>query len=458
MKEKKLTMNNALNLALKNHSKGKLNEAELIYRKILDKDPYNPDALHLLGLIAHQTGKYEDAVKYISKAIKSKSDAVYHGNLAMTYDALGKEEESAKNYKIALKINPAYGNAHLAHYNLGVFFRDKGNIIEALEHLNKAIDLDKNFSDAHWNKSLILLLLGRFKEGWREYEYRFKKKEPTDSRIFYKPKWDGSLLKDKKILIISEQGFGDNIQFSRYIPLVKDKGAYIILECKKELRKLFKDSFDIDKFVEKESSIVPDVDFDFYIHLMDLPRIFNTDLHNIPNKTPYLKANSKLVEKFGRKISNDNFKIGIAWAGNPNQDNDNNRSTTFNRFKILKEIPEINLLSLQKGEASHQLDDTGIFDLSKDINDFADTAAIIENLDLVISVDTSVAHLSGALGKPTWILLSFIPDWRWLLGRNDNPWYPSMKLFRQLKSGDWDFLFSEVNKELRNHLKRKIYK
>jgi len=455
MVKEKFTISQALNLAVKNHTEGKLNKAEYIYRKIVEKDPYNPDALHLLGLISYQVGNYEDAVNYISKAIQLKSNiAIFYGNLGMTYDALGKEEESAINFKKALEINPQYDKAHLAHYNLGVFFKDKGKIIEALEHYDKAIELDENFFEAHWNRSLILLLLGRFNEGWEEFEYRFKKEKPTDSRVFNKPKWNGSSLEGKKILIVSEQGFGDDIQFIRYVPLVKEKGGYVILECKKEFRKLFENFPGVDKLVEKEDKI-PNVEFDFYIHLMSLPRVFNTNLNIIPNKTPYLKANPRLVKEFQAKFNTNNFKIGIVWSGNPNQDNDMNRSITFDKFKLLKEIPGVDLFSLQKEEVSQQLNDHKIINIADDIEDFMDTASVIENLDLIISVDTSVAHLAGAMGKPVWTLLSFTSDWRWLLDRDDSPWYPSMKLFRQQKLGDWDSLLNEVSKELRILLDRR---
>lgn len=450
MEEKKLSIDKALSLAVKNHKEGRLHEAEVIYRKILEKED-NPDALHLLGVIAHQIGKHEDSVNYISKAIQLKSDcAIYYSNLGMAYEALGKEEESAKNFAMALKINSEHENAHLACYNLGIFFKDKGKIMESLEYFNKAVELDKNFFEARWNRSLILLLLGRFKEGWEEFEYRFKKEKPGDSRVFHKPKWDGSSLQGKRILIISEQGFGDNIQFIRYVPLVKERGGYVILECRKELKRLFENFLGVDEFVEKGSDI-ENIKFDFYIHLMSLPQVFNTNLDSIPNKTPYLKADAELVKKFKAKINTDNFKIGIAWAGNPHQENDKNRSTRFEKFKILKEIHGVDLFSLQKGEASKQL--TGeIVSFADDITDFADTASVIESLDLIISVDTSVAHLAGAMAKPIWTLLTFTPDWRWLLDRNDSPWYPGMRLFRQTKSGDWDSVFEEVGKELKNML------
>ncbi len=455
IEEREITIKQALDLAVKSHTSGELHKAELIYQEVLNKEPNNPDALHLLGLIKHQKGRHEDAVEYISKAIQLKPNTtIYYGNLGMVYDALGKEQESAENYKKALEIDSQYETAYLAYYNLGVFHNNNGKITEALEHFDKSLELKKDFAEAHWNRSLILLLLGRFKEGWKEYEYRFKKEKPPDSRNFQKPKWDGSSLQGRKILVVSEQGSGDNIQFIRYIPLIKEKGGYVILECKKELRRLFENFPGVDEFVDKENDIVPNIDFDFYIHLMSLPGLFNTDLHNIPDKIPYLKADNNLAEKFKSKLNTDNFKIGIAWAGNPNQDNDRNRSTTFDKFQLLKGIPKTTLISLQKGEASRQLNqklnDFEIINMAEDITDFADTAAIIENLDLIISVDTSVAHLAGAMGKPVWTLLTFMPAWRWLLYREDTPWYPGMKLFRQEKKGDWDSLFNKVGKELKN--------
>ena len=450
-----ITVTDALNLAVKYHLNGNLTEAESIYRKIIEKYPNNSDAFNLLGVIKCQDGEYEDSIKNIQKAIQlNPSIAIYYGNLAMAYNLSGNDNEAENNFKEALKLDAFYPGAHLAYYNLGIFSEAKGNIFEALEHYDKSIELDKDFSDAHWNKSLILLLLGRYEEGWKEYEYRFKKKQPSDKRIFNKSKWDGSLLNGKKILVISEQGFGDNIQFIRYLPLIKEKGGEIILECKKEIEKLFNDSFEINRVIEKNLEVVPDVEFDVYIHLMDLPSIFNTNLINIPNKFPYLKADSGLVINFKEKInkiSNGKFKIGIIWSGNPNQENDKNRSASFDNFKLLKKIPGVVLFSLQKGEAAGQLDDPDIIDLSNNIANFADTAAIIENMDLIVSVDTSVTHLAGAMGKQTWVLLAHKADWRWLIDRHDSPWYPSVKLFRQKNPGDWDNLLNEVNEEIRNY-------
>jgi hypothetical protein len=451
MEKRRLNIGEAMNLAVEKHKKGKLKEAEVIYRRILEKDLDNADARHLLGVIAHQTGRYEDAIKDINEAISIKEDASYYGNLAMVYDSLKDMEKSAENFQKALKLNPNYRNAHLAHYNLGIFFNNKGEFEKALQHYDKAIELDKDFFDARWNRSLVLLLLGRFEQGWKDYECRFKKKSPVDSRKFVKPKWQGDKLDGKKILVVSEQGYGDNIHFIRYVPFVKNKGGYVIFECRKKLKTLFENIPEIDELVEKKDKGIPDIDYDFYVHLMSLPRIFNTTLENIPSEVPYIKPDMEIVKKF----NNNYFNIGIVWSGNPQQAKNSNRSAPFENFKSLKKIPNVKLFSLQKGQDSEQLDNLGIIDLSDEINDFLDTAAIIENLDLVVSVDTSVAHLAGAMGKPIWLLLPFIPNWRWLLNRKDSPWYPSMKLFRQKKQGDWDAVFYEVGRELKNLLIKK---
>ena len=446
MGNKELTLLEILNLAVEKQKKGELDEAEILYRKILEKHS-SSDAFHLLGLVEYERGEYKKAVENIKKAIELNPDASFYGNLGMCYDKLGDEEKSAECFLKALGINPEYKKAYLANYNLGIYFKEKGEIEKALGYYDEAIRLKEDFSDAHWNRGLVLLLLGRLEEGWKEYEYRMKKDSPVDSRIFDKPKWDGSVLNGKKIFVISEQGFGDNIQFVRYLNLVKERGGYIILECRKELMSLFKSLKMVDEFVEKKNNF-SDIDYDFYVHLMSLPRIFNTNLENIPNEVPYLKADSELIEKFKPKFDCDEFKIGIVWSGNEKQDDNDNRSMKFENFKSLKAIKGVKLFSLQKGEPAEQLDEN-VVDIGKDINDLADTAAVIENLDLVISVDTATAHLAGAMGKPVWVLLTKIPDWRWLLDREDCPWYPTMKLFRQKNLGDWDEVVERVGVELK---------
>jgi Flp pilus assembly protein TadD len=426
---------------LKAHKDGNLNYAEKIYGEILEKDNGNSDVWHLMGLIAHQKGKSKEAIGHILKAISLDQRAMYYGNLGMIFDSLGDKERGEENFRKALEIDEKYGNAKLAYYNLGVYSRDRGELNEAIEYYNKAIVLNGEFGDARWNRSLILLLLGRFGEGWKDYEYRFKKDSPIDKREFGVEKWDGKDLRGKRILVLSEQGFGDNIQFVRYIRMVKDKGGYVILECKKGLEGLFEKIEGVDELIEKDSW--KDIDFDCYIHLMSLPGVFKTNYDNIPNEVPYLFAKNNLV--YDNKFESKKFKIGIVWEGNKNQANNENRSTNLNKFKLLNDVKGVELYSLQVG--SDELIE-GVIDLKNRMRDFSDTAGIIANMDLIISVDTAVAHLAGAMGKNTWVLLSKMPDWRWFLDREDSLWYPSMKLFRQKEKGDWDGVFENIKKEL----------
>lgn len=415
-----LTVKDALNLAVKHHQEGRLKEAEVIYRQVLSQFPENPDALHLLGLVAHQVGKNEDSARLISRAIQIKSDeAIYHGNLGMVYDALGKEEESAESYKKALDIAPRYNGAHLAHYNLGIFLKDNGKIEEAIEHFNKAIEIDNNFSEAYWNRGLLLLLIGRYKEGWEDYEYRLRKRDYSK----YGQVWDG--VSKGKILVISEQGAGDNIQFVRYLPLLNALGNYVILECKKELSRLF------ENLADKITGNGISEEHDFYIPIMSLAKFFE----EIPSKS-YINAEKKELG------ASKDLKVGICWKGSPLQENDKNRSARLEDFLRLK-MPGVKLYSLQKGE---KIDDKEISCL--ELGDFYDTASVIESLDLIISVDTSVAHLAGALGTPVWILLCSFPDWRWGLEGSSSRWYGSMRLFRQEKKGDWSSVIEKVKQEL----------
>ena len=448
-----ITLGQALDIAVEKQKKGRLQEAEDIYRNILEKYPESHNAFHLLGLIKYQKGCYGDAIEKIAKAIKIKPDvAIYHHNLGMVYDRLGNFKKSEEHFRKALEIRSDYPSAYLAYYNIAISLRDRGKFLEAIKYYDKTIELNPDFYDARWNRGLVLLFLGRFEQGWEEYEYRFKKESPIDPRIFNGMKWDGSFLSGKRILIVSEQGFGDNLQFLRYVPLVKEKGGYVILECKRELKRLFEDFLGVDEFVEKKDRL--DCRYDYYIHLMSLPRLFDTNLENIPNKIPYLKAGFKLSEDLMKEFETEDFKVGISWAGNPNQANDKERSVDFNKFETLK-IPGVKLFSLQKGRASEELEDNEIVNLDMYIDDFADTASIIDKLDLIISVDTSIVHLAGAMNKPVWVLLSHPFDWRWLLDRKDSPWYPSMTLFRQPKKGDWNSVFESVKKELEMLVKSK---
>ncbi len=434
------------------------NDAVEQYRKALSINPDSAEVHSNLGNVLKKSGKYDDAVKHYNTAICLKPDyAEAYNNLSDVYRILGEFDKAIELAQESIQKRPDIESAYV---NLGNIYFAHGNYSASIEQYQRALKIRPDYPDAHYNKGLVLLMKGEFQEGWKEYGWRFKSKEIAD-QINYRelgiPEWDGTSLNGKTILIRSEQGLGDQIQFARYIPLIKEMGGRVIFECHKELMPLFESYNDIDRLVEKpyNSDCVENVDV--CVQLLNLPGIFGASLDNILADVPYLKTDTVSVEKWEARFNRASFKIGIVWAGNPNHGNDRNRSCKLTDFTLLSSIPEVELFNLQKGGMSEkderQLTVMQVTDLGKELNDFSDTASIIENLDLVISVDTSVAHLAGALGRHVWTLLPFIPDWRWMLDRDDTPWYPTMKLFRQRKPGDWEEVLERVSVKLTDYIK-----
>jgi hypothetical protein len=326
------------------------------------------------------------------------------------------------------------------------------------------LELFPNHPEVHYNISQAFLLSGNFKDGFKEYEWRFKVHDyfkycflrPSD---FSQPLWNGSNIEGATILVYSEQGFGDAIQFSRYIPFVSKLGARVIFQCHNELSSLLKSLEGVEQFIVQGEPLPY---FEVQCPLLTLPLVFNTTLENIPTKVPYLSVNSTLIQKWQDKMQGDNskLKVGLVWQGNPKHNNDMNRSIPFNYFSVFTQLSDITFYSLQKDKGSEQLKNLPIgmkfVDLTEEINDFSDTAALIENLDLTISVDTSVAHLAGALGKSVWTLIPYKKsDWRWMINREDSPWYPTMRLFRQPQRGDWNSVMERVSEELQKLISSK---
>ena len=308
---------------------------------------------------------------------------------------------------------------------------------------------------ARLNRSLAWLLVGDFQQGWPEYEFRFKASENQKRTFHQGAKWKAEPLEDKVVFVYPEQGLGDTIQFIRYLPLIKKMGAKVIFEVAKPLLRLIETFKGCDQLCSDQqnadASSMPR--FDYHVPLLSLPGLFNTTLENIPSASPYLSADNKLLRMWQKRIaSNELFKVGIVWAGSGAHKSDHIRSIRLSDFKVLSDIKGVKLFSLQKEKRTKWTDiDPGEvvdIDLGVEIFDFADTAAIIENLDLVVSVDTSVVHLAGALGKEVWTLLPVSPDWRWMLNRSDSPWYPTMRLFRQPSPCDWKSVLQEVRKAL----------
>jgi hypothetical protein len=356
----------------------------------------------------------------------------------------GHLHEAVAEYQEALAIDSEVAECH---YNLGLALSDLGKLDEATTCLRRAIDLNWGYADAHFGLALTLLLKGEYPEGWREYEWRWQQEEHLRlKRKFDQPRWDGTPLDGKTILLHGEQGDGDSIQFIRYVKRVVEMGGRVLVECQPSLKTLFGCVERIETLIAKGEEIP---EFDVHASLLSLPYILGTTLETIPANVPYLRASGRLEVEV--PLDPHKRNIGIVWAGSPRHRKDRERSTRLERFLELLSVPDIALYSLQLGDRRSELREAGsqqIVDLGDHLRDYSRTAAVLERLDLVITVDTSVAHLAGAMGKEVWVLLPHAPDFRWMLGRSDSPWYPTMKLFRQQEAGGWKGVFDQVRSAL----------
>lgn len=478
------------------HTAGAYQEAEMIYRQVLSIQPEQPDAIHFIGVLAFNVGNYKAAKEYLNKAIELiPENAACYNNMGNVCQKEGDLDGAVKYYEKTLSLDPsnfkAYSNLGAAFIRLGQYNQAKinlekaisiepnyagalnnlgeshsylGNFNKAHNFYIKAIELEPHLADAHWNLSLSLLLRGEFEKGFEEYEWRWKRPDTPKRDIDPQTLWQGEALNGKSILVYEEQGLGDALQFVRYLPMIKEMGGRVILEVSPVLARLFVNMDSVDKlWVRNMRESTRDIDrFDYHIPVLGLPRIFKTRLSTIPFDKPYVSISSSMVHTWARRLGEKKgFRIGIVWAGNPDHRNDHNRSCLLSQFKEISELPDVELISLQKDKYDNWTDIEPLnlvqHDLADDIHDFADTAAVIENLDLIISVDTAVVHLAGGMGKEVWVLLPFYPDWRWMLERKDSPWYPCMRLFRQEKTGGWAPVFKNIKKELQILLKDKTH-
>ncbi len=460
--------------ALTSHRAGNAQAAERLYREILSRQPRHADSLHLLGVLAGDFGHCDEALKLIAQAIRIKPDvAFFHNSLGNVLSTSGDKAAAADAYRRALSLDPASidarGNLASAlrdtgrleeaateferclaaqpdmpelHNNYGLLLKAQGKYGEALKHYARARALRPDYADAEWNEFFVRAVTGDFAAAWPLQEARWKM--PGVVRpVLPSPEWNGGDLTGKTILLFGEQGLGDTIQFIRYAPLVKARGGTVVFACPPVLAELMRTVDGIDRVVS-EGEPPP---HDCHAALLSLPRIFDTTIETIPAKVPYMRANAERVAAWRKELSGlADLKVGVVWRGRPTHANDLNRSMKSNLFKKLLNQPGISAVVLQKDAQKRELKALGVpaFDAGPKLESFAATAALIETLDLVISVDTSVCHLAGALGKPIWVLLPYAPDWRWLLDRADTPWYPSMRLFRQPAIGDWDSVIATV--------------
>jgi tetratricopeptide (TPR) repeat protein len=391
----------------------------------------------ILAAVSNAQGQYGEAETWARRALQLKPDyAEAHNNLANALQEQERLAEAETNYKDAVRLKPALADAH---YNLGNLHRLCLRLPEATASYREALRLKPQHVKAHWNLALTLLLAGDLKTGWEEFEWRWRRRN-TPPRAFSKPAWNGEHLNGQTILLYSEQGLGDTLQFIRYASLVRAAGGRVIFECPQPLLGLLVGVEGVDLLTPEGST--PEA-FDVRAPLLSLPRLLGTTQANIPAPVPYIQVSEVFREKWRRRLAGARGpKAGLVWAGNPKNAEDKQRSLHLEQFAPLARLAGIRWYSLQFGprseEADHPPAGMGIENLGAEVADFRDAAAAIEQLDLLISADTAMAHLAGSLAAPVWTLLPYLPDWRWQLGRCTTPWYPTMRLVRQPARGDWD--------------------
>ena len=427
----------------------RLNEAVASYDMAIGIHPNYTKALINRGVALHGLNRVEEALACYEQAIAinpSYEDA--YSNLGNLLNELNKLEDALRCYDKAIEIKPDFADAYI---NRGITLQELKRLDEAIASFDKAISLETNNAEAYWNKALTILLSGDYQQGWEFYEWRWKRESFSFlKRDFFSTLWVGNEnIQGKTLLLHTEQGLGDTIQFCRYVNLVKALGAIVVLEVPKSLLALFSSLKDVDELIEIGRQLPA---FDYHCPLMSLPFAFNTNMNSIPTPKYYLAATSQKCDVWNQRLGlKSKPRVGLVWSGSHTHTNDHNRSLTLQQLlphlnescefvSLQKDVREIDKELLKKSDIRH------FGDLLKD---FTDTAALCELMDLVICVDTSVAHLSGAMGKNTWVLLPYAPDWRWLLNRNDSPWYESIKLFRQGEDREWPSLLDNVFMNLR---------
>lgn len=413
--------------------------------------PEDPGCLVNLGTLRWAQGRIPEAAEHFGKAAAlNPGDARAWFNFGNALQAMERMEEAARAYGRAVERKPLWPRAYL---NLGNALNEIGKRADALAAYETAIAQRPDFAAAYFARGLIKLKQGDYECGWRDYEWRF---EATGAEVLSqpnwdRPEWDGTPFPGKTLLVWQEQGIGDALQFVRFLPEVKARGGRVLLRCAPGLQRLFKELPGVDLLCHRWSQ-VGNTGFDIHVPLLSLPRLFGTRLESIPSAVPYLKPEAELIARWRNRIRRDTFNVGVVWSGNPAQSDNHRRSCPLADLLPFMRIPGIQLYSLQKGDAALELGNppTGlrILEFTKELTDFAETAALIRNLDLVITVDTAVAHLAGALGHPVWTLLRYNHCWRYLLDREDSPWYPTMRLFRQERPGEWCELIARVARSL----------
>ncbi|MDR3402693.1 MAG: tetratricopeptide repeat protein [Chthoniobacter sp.] len=461
---------------------GEFDEAIAAYRRALELLPSFAEAWDDLGHALVKQGRQEEAIAALRRALQFRPDRAESsydlGNVLMDR---GRLDEAATAYRHALEIQPGFAEAHHnlgailnkqghldaaiaayrrsleikpgnteAHHNLGNALAEIGRFDEAAAALDRALDLDANHAGAKFSHSLLQLLRGDYQRGWPWYEARLDIFQSA-RRNFPQPMWDGGNIDGRRILLHAEQGFGDSIQCIRYARLIADRGGEVIVECPRSLLELFRSARGIHQWVAAGDPLPA---FDVHVPMLSQPLLFQTSRESIPGETPYLASDPVRRAAWEKRLGDDRarLRVGLAWAGSPQNISNRRRNIPFEKLLPLGHVEGVEFHSLQVGHETGPTPQfpaaTALIDHTVHLADFADTAAFMAGLDLIISVDTAVAHLAGALGRPVWTLLPFVPDWRWGLEGEDTPWYPTMRLFRQPARGDWETVIERVIHEL----------
>jgi tetratricopeptide (TPR) repeat protein len=437
------------------HELKRFEEALASCDRALALRPDFPEALANRGNALHALKRFEEAVESSDRAVALRPDfADAHYNRGNALYKLKRFEEALASYDREIVLRPDYAEAHA---NRGVTLQELRRFEEALASYDRALAVRPNFADAPYNEALCRLLIGDLRRGWEKHEWRWETEQlGHGKRNFSQKPWIGANeIAGKTILLHAEQGFGDTIQFCRYTPLVAERAARVILEVQKPLHELM-------GTLPGEAQIVsrgdPLPDFDLHCPLLSLPLAFGTQIATIPAQTPYLRAPSPAATHWNDRLGAKNRpRIGLAWSGRPTHKNDHNRSIALGSLLAVLAGVDATYVSLQRevraGDAAGLQGRSDLLHFGDELKDFSDTAALMSNLDLIISVDTSVAHLAGALARPVWVMLPFMPDWRWLLDREDSPWYPTARLFRQDDTRRWDSVMARVHAALHDYVR-----
>ncbi|MBC7782937.1 MAG: glycosyltransferase family protein [Burkholderiales bacterium] len=462
---------------------GQIDKAIGCYEQAIRLKPDFAEAHDNLGVVLAQCGELGDAAEHFERAVQLNPNLPQaHNNRGNALSTLGRQTEAIASFRKALELRPDFPEAlsNLANSltctgepaeaialarravaarprypggwsNLGMALQHSGFVEEAAAAFARAVELDPGGVSYRFNQSLCMLLSGDLERGWDAYEVRFKHKgnallAPPPPQ----PRWAGEDLAGKSVLILPEQGLGDVIQFARYLPTLKQRGARVVLQCQTPLLRLMRSLRDVDEVIDIKE---PPPKTDFCAYVMSLPRLFQTRLISIPADVPYLRADDVDIARWKDRLAplGDGMKVGLVWSGSRTHAADHFRSIPLSALDPLADISGVHFISLQKdrrdepaGRMSKRL-----IDHTADLTDLADTAALIANLDLVISVDTSIVHLAGAMAAPVWVLLHAGPDFRWLMNRDDSPWYPTARLFRQDAITEWDPVMQRLSRALR---------